>query len=82
MANAGSQVFGSLGLLVVVLVDGPLWLLLPSFFLNGVGGGTPVFMADLDEGRILPFRLAPHLLQNCAIQGNSCEWPQSARSAE
>ena len=43
--NAGSQVFGSLGLLLVVLFDGPLGLLLPSFFLNGVGGGTPVFMA-------------------------------------
>lgn len=45
MFNAGSQVFGSLGLLIVVLTDGPLWMLLPSFFLNGVGGGTPVFTA-------------------------------------
>eukprot|EP01048_Picozoa_sp_COSAG05_P004538 COSAG05_NODE_249_length_12903_cov_128.635505_1_plen_513_part_00 len=45
MANAGSQVFGSLGLLVVVLTEGPLWLLLPSFLLNGIGGGTPVFTA-------------------------------------
>jgi hypothetical protein len=30
-------VFGSLGLLLVVLSEGPLWLLLPFFLLNGVG---------------------------------------------
>ena len=45
MFNAGSQVFGSLGLLLVVLFEGPLPLLLPFFFLNGLGGGTPVFTA-------------------------------------
>jgi len=45
MFNAGTQVFGSFGLLLTVLLEGPLWLLLPFFFINGVGGGTPVFMA-------------------------------------
>jgi MFS family permease len=45
MLNAGSQVFGSLGLLLVVLFEGPLALLLPFFFVNGLGGGTPVFVA-------------------------------------
>lgn len=45
MFNAGTQVFGSLGLLLVVLFEGPLELLLPFFLINGMGGGTPVFMA-------------------------------------
>ena len=45
MFNAGTQIFGSLGLLLTVLFEGPLWLLLPFFFINGAGGGTPVFMA-------------------------------------
>lgn len=45
MFNAGSQVFGSLGLLLVVLFEAPLSWLLPFFFLNGLGGGTPVFTA-------------------------------------
>lgn len=45
LVNAGTQICGSLGLLLVVLSEGPLWMLLPAFLLNGLGGGTPVFTA-------------------------------------